>query len=127
MSPNLEVRPSVPEHMVLPRCDVVLTHGGFRAVVSSLLYGVPSLLLPLSGDHGRNARWCAEQGAAVVLDASHRGAPEIRAGLSSLIEDRSYRENAERLRAALDSLPDIGYAVRLLEQLAASGQPIFAT
>jgi UDP:flavonoid glycosyltransferase YjiC (YdhE family) len=123
-STNLQVRNYVPQERVLPYCDAVVAHGGFHTVIGALMHGVPMLLLPQGGDHSRNAGWCSEQGAALVLEGPHDDKPAIRAGVIAVLEDPSYKENAERIRTDFASLPDVNFAVRLLEQLAATREPI---
>jgi MGT family glycosyltransferase len=123
-STNLQVRNYVPQDTVLPYCDAIVAHGGLHTVVGALMHGVPMLLLPQGGDHSRNAGWCAEQGAALVLDGPHDSMPAIREGVITVLDDPSYRENAQRLQRAFASLPDIAFAVRLLEQLATTREPI---
>jgi MGT family glycosyltransferase len=126
-STNLQIRNYVPQDIVLPHCDAMAAHGGFHTVVGALMHGVPMLLLPQGGDHPRNGAWCAEQGAALVLDGSHQDRSAIRAGVLTVLDDPSYQENARRLQRAFEALPDIGFAVRLLEQLAATREPILSS
>jgi UDP:flavonoid glycosyltransferase YjiC (YdhE family) len=121
---NLTVLGYVPQSAVLPHCDAVVAHGGFHTVIGALLHGVPLVLLPLGGDHARNARWCSARGAALVLDAAHRDREHIRAGVRRVLAEPGYRDAAARLRAAITGLPGMATAVSLLERLAATRAPI---
>jgi UDP:flavonoid glycosyltransferase YjiC (YdhE family) len=49
---------------LLPHCDVVLTHGGYGAIMACLSLGLPMVVLPVSADQPRNARRCADLGVA---------------------------------------------------------------
>jgi len=123
-STNLQVRNYVPQDGLLPHCDAVVAHGGFHTVIGALMHGVPMLLLPQGGDHPRNADWCAEHGAALVLDGPHDSKAAIRAGVIEVLDDPSYRENALRIQKTFAALPGMDVAVRLLEQLASTREPI---
>jgi UDP:flavonoid glycosyltransferase YjiC (YdhE family) len=109
---------------VLPHCDAMVAHGGFHTVIGALLHGVPLVLLPLGGDHARNARWCSARGAALVLDQAHRDQEHIRAGIRQVLSEPGYRDAAARLQAAMTDLPGMATAVSLLERLAATRAPI---
>jgi UDP:flavonoid glycosyltransferase YjiC (YdhE family) len=121
---NLTVLGYVPQSAVLPHCDVIVAHGGFHTVIGALLHGLPLVLLPLGGDHARNARWCSAQGAALVLDEAHRDPESIRAGIRQVLAEPGYRDAAKRLQAAMAGLPGMATAVSLLERLAATRAPI---
>jgi UDP:flavonoid glycosyltransferase YjiC (YdhE family) len=123
-TPNLSVRQYVPQSTVLPSCDVVLAHGGFHTVVGALLHGVPLVLLPLGGDHSRNADRCASIGAARVLVRSDRGVPTIRRAVRQVLNDSSFRDRAVTIQEALEGLPSLARALTLLEELAASRVPL---
>lgn len=122
---NLTVLGYVPQSTVLPYCDVMVAHGGFHTVIGALVHGVPLVLLPLGGDHPRNARWCSAQGAALVLDDNHRDPESIRAGVREVLSGPGYRDAAERLQAAIAELPHMATAVSLLERLARRRAPIW--
>jgi UDP:flavonoid glycosyltransferase YjiC (YdhE family) len=121
---NVTVLGYVPQSSVLPYCDVTVAHGGFHTVIGALLHGVPLVLLPLGGDHPRNARWCSAQGAALVLGETQRDPESIRAGIRQVLSETGYGDAAGRLQAAITDLPGMATAVSLLERLAATNAPI---
>lgn len=122
---NLTVLSYVPQSTVLPYCDVIVAHGGFLTVMGALLHGVPMVLVPLGGDHYRNAGWLSAQGAALVLGDEQRDADSIREAVRQVMSDDSYQEAAERLQLAMTELPRMSTAVSLVEQLAGTSVPIW--
>jgi len=44
--PNVHVERYVPQSLLLPHCDVAVTHGGSGTVLGALAHGLPLLLLP---------------------------------------------------------------------------------
>jgi MGT family glycosyltransferase len=124
--PNVRVERRVPHGFLLPRCDLVVTHGGFGTIMGCLAAAVPMVVIPVQGDQPRNARRCADLGVGRVVGPEERAPEAIRAAVRAVLVDQSYRENAARQRNALASLPDIDHAVRLLEQLNADRQSALA-
>ncbi|HEX3332779.1 MAG TPA: glycosyltransferase [Acidimicrobiales bacterium] len=121
---NITVKRFVPQSRVLPHCDVMLAHGGFHSVMGALVHGVPMVLLPLGGDHHRNAQWCADNGAALVLEDSARDVENIARAIRQVMSNPSYSWASQRLQTAIDDLPPISRAVELVEILAATKAPL---
>jgi UDP:flavonoid glycosyltransferase YjiC (YdhE family) len=109
----------IPQEFVLPRCDLVLTHGGFGTVKGALSHGVPLVLLPHSADQPDNAVRCAALGVGVVLSGAERTAEAIRNAVRRVLSEASHRHNAQRLRDEIQQLPGPEEIVPLLERLAA--------
>jgi UDP:flavonoid glycosyltransferase YjiC (YdhE family) len=93
-------------------------------VVGALAFGVPQVLLPLGADQPWNAARAESLGVARVLDAVTCSSTDVRDAVRAVLDDPGYRERANRLRDETLALPDAGYAVALLEQLASERQPI---
>lgn len=121
---NVRIAQYLPHAALLPRCDVVVTHGGFGTIMGCLGVGVPMVVIPAQGDQPRNARRCAELGVGRVVDPEERTPEAIRAAVRAVLADPAYRRNAERLRDAMSALPGMDHAVNLLERLAADKQPL---
>jgi MGT family glycosyltransferase len=122
--PHVRLERYLPHALLLPRCDLVITHGGYGSVMACLDAGVPMVVIPLAGgDQAGNANRCAALGVARVVAADQRAPEFIRAAVRDVLADPRYRENAERLRDQMLALPGARYAVGLLEQLATSAEP----
>jgi MGT family glycosyltransferase len=121
---NVHIARYVPLSLLLPHCDLVISHAGFGTIVTTLANGLPSVLLPLGADQPDNARSCARLGAARVLGTGARTAGSIQAAVRQVLTDRQYRARAKHVQAAMQALPGAPHAVRLLERLAMEQQPI---
>jgi MGT family glycosyltransferase len=109
----------LPHALLLPRCDLVITHGGYGSVMACLDAGVPMVVLPLAGgDQAGNAERCAALGVARVVPSAQHTPEAIRDAVRDVLGDPSYRENARRLREQIRGLPGPEQAVGLLERLA---------
>jgi UDP:flavonoid glycosyltransferase YjiC (YdhE family) len=108
----------IPQEELLPRCDLVVCHGGSGSVLGALAHGLPSVLVPMSADQPYTARRCAELGAAQVLDPVQATPDDVRAAVSDVLAGPAYRHAAERIQAEYNALPAPDEALTLIEQLA---------
>lgn len=123
---NVQIERYIPQSLILSRCDLVLTHGGWNTTLAALAAGLPLVMLPISADQPENAARCASLGAAAVVSPEERTPGAIRAAVREALADASYRRNAERVRDQIAALPGLPHAVALLERLAAERQPLIA-
>jgi UDP:flavonoid glycosyltransferase YjiC (YdhE family) len=121
---HVRVERYIPQTLILPRCDLVLTHGGWNTTLAALAAGLPLVMLPISADQPDNAARCAALGAAAVIGPDGRTAGAIRAAVRTVLAEPAYRTNAARVRDENAALPGLGRAVALLERLAREPQPI---
>jgi len=111
---------------LLPRCAVVLTHGGYGTIMACLSLGVPMVVLPVNADQPRNARRCADLGVGRVVGPDDRTPAAIRAATRAVLRDPSYRANAVQIRDEMTAMPGPDQAVALLERLASDRMPLIA-
>jgi UDP:flavonoid glycosyltransferase YjiC (YdhE family) len=116
---NVRVERYVPQSLLLPRCELVVSHAGSGSVVGALAHGLPMVLLPIGADQPLNAARCEELEVARVLDPFHVTAADVSDAASKVLSDERYRRNARRLKREIDASPGPGRALSLLERLAA--------
>jgi MGT family glycosyltransferase len=114
----------LPQTLVLSRCAVFVTHGGFNSVREALSLGVPLLVLPIAADQFYAAARCAALGVARVIDPQDRNPNMIAGAVRAVLADRSHGERARQMQADIASLPGLEHAVTLLEDLASRRTPI---
>lgn len=103
---------------VVESCSAVIAHGGASTVLTSLLHGVPSLLVPQLPDHAAHAGQVAAAGAGLVLPRDRFGAPALRALLGDLLGSARYRASAAAIQAEMRSQPTCAEVVPVLERTA---------
>src|SRR5919112_1441531 len=92
---HVRIERYLPHELLLPRCDLVITHGGYGSVMACLDVGVPMVVIPLAGgDQVGNAARCAALGVARVVGVDQRTPEVIRAAVRDVLGDARYRENA---------------------------------
>lgn len=117
----------VPQTLILPRCDLVITHGGFNTTMAALDRGLPVVAIPLGADQFQNASRCAALGVGRVVGPEERTPEAIGAAVRAVLADPTYHANAVALREQLSALPGPEEGVRLLERLAREREPLVAS
>lgn len=120
---HVHIERFVPQALLLPRCDLVVTHGGFGTVTAALANGLPLVLIPISADQPENARRCAALGVGRSVGPDERTPPTIRAAVREVLDNPKYRSNAQHLRQQTQTLPGLEHGIRLLERLASENAP----
>jgi MGT family glycosyltransferase len=121
---HVRIERYVPQSLLLPRCDLVVSHAGSGSVTGALAHGVPMVLMPIGADQPDNAGRCAALDVARVLDAVHCTAREVREAALAVLGSPAYRQAAQRMAQEIAAMPSATKAVPLLEALVTRpGQP----
>jgi MGT family glycosyltransferase len=122
--PNISIRRYIAQEAILPRCKMVVSHGGSGSVTGALMHGLPMVVIPMGADQPLNAARCVQLGVGRMLDPIAATPDSVRGAVSDVLADSSYRHAAERLRDEFAALPGPDKAVTLLERLAVEKQPL---
>lgn len=123
LPPNVHAERYIPQSLLLPHCDLVVTHGGHNTILAAISCGLPVVVTPITADQPENAQRCVtlELGRAIALPEL---TPDtVREAVRAVLHDPTYRTNVQSLRAEMEALPDVEHGVRLLEHLAATKTP----
>lgn len=115
---NVLVLPRAPVLELLPRMDLVVSHGGLNTVCESLGHGVPLVVAPIRHDQPINARQVVEAGAGVRVRFARVSPAELRAAVRTVLDDARYREAASRVAASFVAAGGAAAAAQSLRQLA---------
>jgi UDP:flavonoid glycosyltransferase YjiC (YdhE family) len=118
---NVRVIEPTPLSQLLRCCTALVHHGGSGSGLTALHHGLPQLVLaPPLPSLGVYAEQIAACGAGRSLDPGEQRDPEaIRTALRELLDDRSYRAAAGRVREEMAAMPAPAEVVADLEELAA--------
>lgn len=116
---NVRVERFVPQAEVLPRCRVVLCHGGSGTVLAALAHGVPLLCLPQGADQFANAANVAAAGCGIDIGPASVTEPALRAALAELVEAPAHLDAARAMAAEIAAMPGPSQAAAAVEALAA--------
>jgi len=123
---NVHVERYIPQDLLLPHCNLVITHGGSGTMMDTLSHGLPMVMIPVGADQPLNAQRCTELGVARVIEPDGCTAVAIRHATREVLRDPHYRQNAQRIRKEIEDLPGLEYPVALLERLVAERTPLTA-
>jgi UDP:flavonoid glycosyltransferase YjiC (YdhE family) len=98
---------SVPLHLILPHCDVLVQQGGDGTTLTAASAGVPQLGITVKPDAEVAPGRLVAVGAGIhlrhqELRADPAGPEVIREAVGKLLTDPAYRAAAQRLRAEID-------------------------
>jgi glycosyltransferase len=113
---------SLPLHLLLPSCTVIVHHGGAGTVMTAAAAGVPQLIITRKPQNALNGSRLAETGAGIHLLYSDvpdgvEGVDLTRQTLQTLLDEPAYQGAAERLRAEIAAMPTPADTVTELEGL----------
>jgi UDP:flavonoid glycosyltransferase YjiC (YdhE family) len=120
---NVHVERYIPQSLVLDACDLVVSHCGSGSMLAALDRGLPMVNIPIAADQPWNARRCAQARVGLTVDPEERTPEAIRTAARTVLSDPIYRQDAQRMRAAIRVLPGPETAVTLLERLAVENYP----
>jgi UDP:flavonoid glycosyltransferase YjiC (YdhE family) len=122
-SSRVHVERYIPQSLVFPHCDVVVTHGGFNTVMTAVVSGLPLLVLPLAADQPLHAARCVALKVGCALRPEQVTPQTVRESVEDLLNNEAYRQNIRRLQGEIDTLPGLDHAVELVTNLAVERAP----
>jgi UDP:flavonoid glycosyltransferase YjiC (YdhE family) len=125
--PNVYIERYIPQSLLLPRCDLIVMHGGSNTLLASLDVGLPMVVVPLIADQFFNAQIAQSLRLGQVVPLSQLTPDRIGAAAQEVLSNPIYRQNTTRLQAEMQALPGINYAVELVERVAAEHKPVLNT
>ncbi|KZB88344.1 nucleotide disphospho-sugar-binding domain-containing protein [Amycolatopsis regifaucium] len=118
LPPNVRPLENVPLHLVLPRCDLVVHHGGAGSAMTSLAGGVPQLVISHGFDQHVIARRIEAAGAGRSIAGHVANENDIRKASLEILADPAYLRNTARVCRELRERPAPSEVVGVLEELA---------
>ncbi|XP_008304338.1 UDP-glucuronosyltransferase 2C1-like isoform X2 [Stegastes partitus] len=99
LGPNTKLYDWIPQNDLLghPKTRAFITHGGTNGIYEAIYHGVPMVGIPLFGDQPDNLVHMKAKGAAVTVDLNFMKSEDLRDAINTVINDKSYKENALRL------------------------------
>ena len=108
----------LPQPSILPRVDLVITHGGNNTTCEALHHGKPMVVLPIFWDQYDNAQRIDETGLGVRLATYTCEAAELTGAVDRLLADTALQSRLARMARRLQSRSGTAVAAELIERLA---------
>jgi hypothetical protein len=116
--PGVRVESYVPQHLVLPHCAGVISHGGSGTALGALAAGLPQLCLPRGADQFLNADAIASSGAGLALNPPEVTVEAVRVDLERLLSEDSFAVAARRIADDIAAMPSPTDAALAIAELA---------
>jgi MGT family glycosyltransferase len=117
LADNMAGEEFLPQTEILPKVDLVITHGGNNTVTESLYFGKPMLALPIFWDQHDNAQRLDETGFGVRLDTYRHSGAELTGAIERLLADEELAARLARTSKRLQAARGTEVAADLIEQV----------
>ncbi|MDQ3954565.1 MAG: hypothetical protein M3285_03335 [Actinomycetota bacterium] len=119
-SDRLRIAGFVNQAEVLRRADLVVHHGGAGTMLGTLSQGLPALTLAEGADRPYTADALRRRGASIALDPRAASAADISEAVTTLLNDKGFRETAVAVKEEIEGMPSPAQVVAHLESLVTS-------
>ena len=110
---NIEIYESVNQMAVLEAADAFITHCGMNSVSEGLYFGVPLVLFPQTPEQDAVAKRAEELGAGLRLSST--GEDDVLNAVTRVIEEKSFKQCAEKVAESFKNSGGIKEAVGFIE------------
>ncbi|XP_068127946.1 UDP-glucuronosyltransferase 3A1-like [Hyperolius riggenbachi] len=125
IAPNVKIMDWLSQNDLLghPKVRLLVTHGGINSLHEAVYHGVPVLGIPLFGDQYENLVRVEARGLGTFIPPDQLKAENFASMIQHVIEDKSYKTSAMKLRAMRRSqtLPPDQMLLRWVEHIIQSG------
>ena len=122
---NARVAAFLPYDDLLPKVDLLVTNGGYGTVQMALAKGVPIVGCGHTEDKPEICQRIEWSGAGLRVRARKPSPEAIRTAVRRVLSDSRFRARAASLQAAYARHDPAAESACLLEQLAATGRPVY--
>ncbi|MGV8969217.1 MAG: glycosyltransferase [Microbacteriaceae bacterium] len=112
----------LPQTTILPKVDLVITHGGNNTTTEALHFGKPMVVLPLFWDQYDNAQRVHEKGFGIRLDSYGFTSEELQTTVAALLADTALRHKIAELGEDIRSRKGLEQAADRIEELGRAAQ-----
>ncbi len=104
-----------PYEHVLPRCRLMIHHGGMGTTHGAVIHGLPQIVVPHAADQRIQARRVAEAKVGLHLTAHDVRQGQLREGAQALLAAEWVQERARSLAREMAALGGVARAAELVE------------
>lgn len=107
----------LPQTTVIPKVDLVISHGGNNTITDTLHFGKPLIVLPLFWDQYDNAQRIDELGFGVRLNTYGFAAAELTGAIDRLLADTTLRARLDEMGAAIRERDGVRVGADVIERV----------
>jgi UDP:flavonoid glycosyltransferase YjiC (YdhE family) len=117
---NVHVERYIPQSELLPRCDLVISHGGSGTLLGALSAGVPIVAVPQGADQFLNAEAIQRTGIGLRILPEALSAETVRDRVGRVLGETSFALAARAISAEIARMPSPARVVPRLEAMVAA-------
>jgi UDP:flavonoid glycosyltransferase YjiC (YdhE family) len=121
VSPNIRVERFVPQHFILGKAGVLVSHSGAGSILGAAAHGIPQLLFPVRADQWENADAASGAGVALTLELDQRSEDDIAAAVERMLTDDRFKIAAVQVADEISTMPTPTDHVATIEKLGNGG------
>jgi len=106
----------------MPKTSVLVCLGGAGTIFAALRAGVPLVIVPTEWDKPENAQRVVEAGVGLRLDPRRCTPERLRAAVEHVLQEPSFRDNAQRLARTCARYGGAAKAAELLDSFWKTGR-----
>ena len=111
----------LPQPLLMPRCDLVITHGGNNTTTECLHHGLPMVLLPLFWDQYDNAQRMDDLGLGIRLPTYAWEPADLTTAIERMLGDEGATSRLRAISTRVQADPGRVRAADLIERAARGG------
>ncbi len=108
----------LPQPLLMPLCDLVITHGGNNTTTECFHHGLPMITLPLFWDQYDNAQRVEELGFGRRLATYAWEPAELTSAIDSVLNDTNIQDRLQKISVRVKADPGRVRAADLIERAA---------
>jgi MGT family glycosyltransferase len=107
----------VPFEHVLPRCKIMIHHGGMGTTHYAVVYGVMQIVVPHAADQRVQAKRVAQARVGLNLTAHDVRQGMLKDGVHALVNDQKVQTTATQLADEMANLGGVGRAIEAIQSM----------
>jgi MGT family glycosyltransferase len=116
-----------PQLDLLQKAQLTITHAGLNTALESLSCGVPMVAIPIANDQPGVGARIAWTETGVVIPVKKATVPKLRKAVQTVLTRSKYRDNAQKMQAAMQKSGGVKLAADIVEQVLNTGKPVLRT
>lgn len=117
LNPTAVVVRSAPQLEILQRASAFITHAGMNSMLESLMYGVPTVAIPITADQPGIAARIRRAGVGEMITPSQLTKERLREMLTLVMNEPSYRLNLKKFQDWIAAHPGVALAADEIEKV----------
>jgi MGT family glycosyltransferase len=105
-----------PHQQIIDRSTLVITHAGMNTTINTLSSGIPLVAIPITNEQPGIASRLARTGAGKVVPVAKLTVPKLKAAIVEVLNNPSYRQNAEKVQTAIQESRGVYTAADIIEK-----------